>query len=88
MDKKNENLVSGLIAEFEKKFGLWITPKQFHLLYPHINSYKSAHRKYFRVKQCLGKAEHQYLTIQEIADWEGIPAEKIYQIVFLSTSIH
>jgi len=72
-----------LISDLEKKFGLFIKPKEFHLLFPEIRNYRSVARKYWNIKKCIGKADHQDLTIQEAAEWLGISPEKIYQIVHL-----
>jgi hypothetical protein len=74
---------SALISDLEKKFGIWLRPKEFGLLFPEIKNYRSIHRKYLGIKDSLGKKEHQLLTIQEAADWLGIPPQKIYQIVHL-----
>lgn len=91
MIEKMVNPEFGLISEFEKKFGFHITPKQFHLLFPNLSSYKSAHRKYTRIKDSLGKESHQMLTIIDVANFEGIPVEKIYLILYypqISTRIN
>ncbi len=83
MAENLQKLEISLILAMEKKHGLFIKPKEFSLLFPEINHYRSICRKYGNIKKCIGKADHQDLTVLEAADWLGISPLKIYEIIYL-----
>lgn len=56
---------------------VYLFPKDVLRVITHITSYNGAWLRYQRIKKCLGKERHQYLTIQEFADWEGLDAHLV-----------
>lgn len=46
-----------------------------------INFKRSAINKYNTLKQLIGKQSHQYITIKELADWEGITEDELLKIL-------
>ncbi|TYP91338.1 hypothetical protein BC792_12046 [Sphingobacterium allocomposti] len=60
----------------EKSPRLCITPKDIAYI---LNvSLRQASRRYNQVKDAYGRLRHQELTVQEFADYYGLPVNEIY----------
>jgi hypothetical protein len=55
----------------------FLTVKDLQRIYPQLTSYSGAWKAYHRLKECIGKANHQKLTAADLAAWEGLPVEAI-----------
>lgn len=48
-------------------------------IYTHFTNPHSCYKKYRVLKKLIGKKEHQYITVKELAEWEGIPENELRQ---------
>lgn len=60
---------------------VFIFPKDVLRILTHLTTYDGAWCRLKRIKKCLGKERHQHLTIQEFADWEGLNAQDILNVL-------
>lgn len=56
----------------------YILPKQVMAI-SGLRSYRGAWARIKKIKECLGKKQHQRLTVQEYAEWEGLDPHLIQQ---------
>lgn len=50
-------------------------------IFPHLTTKAGAHKKYNAIKECLGKKDHQLITVKEFADWQDVPLQDVVQVV-------
>ncbi|MEO5681449.1 MAG: hypothetical protein ABIQ88_02345 [Chitinophagaceae bacterium] len=56
---------------------LFLYPPDFLKIYDHLTTYMGAYYRYKAIKKLLGKQKHQFITVKEFADWEGVAVEEI-----------
>ena len=57
----------------------FIFAKDIQRVLVHITTYKGAWLHLKGIRDSLGKARHQRLTVKEFADYEGLPPELVMQ---------
>lgn len=62
-----------------KVFPIFLYYTDLLKIYPHLTTTAGAHKKYTTLKKCLGKKDHQMITVKEFADWQDVPVEDIVQ---------
>lgn len=60
---------------------IFIYPKDLLKIFTHLKSYRGAVHRYNSIKMNIGKQKHQYLSVVEFADWEGLTTDLVYQTI-------
>jgi len=60
---------------------LFIYPMQLRCIYPHLQHSPAItlYKKYARIKDYLGKQKHQYITVDELSEYNGVDKAAILQ---------
>lgn len=58
---------------------IFIYAKDLMRIFTHLTSYSGAMYRYNIMKTTLNKKKHQFVTVVEFSDYEGLPIEKVYE---------